>query len=113
MLPAIVTLERWLKSRPLLISLMIALVVSYAMGADGVVSEDAMPFGDGERYVLRAMTLYGYLHSGQWSQFWDVFTLPKQSIAPLHYWIFFLLPQSWAGLTSYGVIQAVTTYGVL
>lgn len=107
------TLERWLRERSLAISLLLALGVSCGLGANGVVSEEVMPFGDSEHYVLRGMTLYGYLHSGQWSPFWAVFTLPRQSLAPLHYWLFFLLPQGWASMTSYGVIQGVTTYGLL
>ena len=107
------TLERWLRSRPLVISCLLAAIVAYAISADGILSEDAMPFGDGEHYVMRCMTLYGFLHSGHWSQFWNVFTLPKQSLAPLHYWIFFLLPQGWASFTAYGVIQVVTTYGLM
>ena len=107
------TLERWLRERPLVVSLLLALGVSYGLGTNGVVSEDVMPFGDGEHYVLRGMTLYGHLHSGQWAQFRDVFTLPRQSLAPPHYWLFFLLPQGWASVTSYGVVQAVTTYGLL
>jgi hypothetical protein len=107
------TLERWLRERSLVISLLLALAVIYGLSTNGVVSEEVMPFGDSEYYVLRGMTLYGDLHSGQWSHFWDVFTLPRQSLAPLHYWLFFLLPQGWAGMTSYGVIQVVTTYGLL
>ena len=107
------TLERWLRSRPLGISLLLAVVVCFCLSADGIVSEDAMPFGDGEHYVMRALTLYGFLHTGQWAQFWNVFTLPKQSLAPLHYWLFFLLPQSWASFTAYAVVQVVTTYGLM
>jgi hypothetical protein len=107
------TLERWLRRRPLQISLALAAIVCLVLSADGIVSEDAMPFGDGEHYVMRALTLYGFLHTGQWSQFWNVFTLPKQSIAPLHYWLFFLLPQSWASFSAYGVIQVVTTYALM
>ena len=106
-------LEKWLRARPLAISLVLALVVSYCLATNGVVSEDIMPFSDGEHYILRGLTLYGYLHSGQWSQFWDAFTMPRQALAPLHYWIFFLLPQSLASVTSYGVIQVVTTNVVL
>ena len=107
------TLERWLRERALVVSLLLALAVSYGLSTNGVVSEEVVPFGDGEHYVLRGMTLYGYLHSGQWARFWDVFTLPRQSLAPPHYWLFFLLPQGWASMTSYGEVLAVTTYGLL
>ncbi len=107
------TLERWLRERPMAVSLLLALLVSYALGTNGVVSEDVMPFGDSEHYVLRGMELYGYLHTGQWARFWDLFTLPQQSLAPPHYWLFFLLPQGCASMTSYGVIQGLTTYGLL
>jgi len=103
------TLAKWLRERPLPISLVFALVLSYAICANGVVSEDVMPFGDGEHYVLRGMTLYGYLHSAQWSRFWDELTLPTQSLLLPHYVVFFLLPPAWAGVTSYGVVQALTT----
>jgi hypothetical protein len=106
-------LEKGLRKRPLVLTLLLAIVVIYGVSTDGIVSADTLPFGDGERYALRAMTLYGFLHTGQWSQFWDVFTFPKQSLAPLHYWLFFLVPQPWAGLTSYGIIQGVTTYVIL
>jgi len=72
-----------------------------------------MPFGDGEGYVCRAFALYGYLHSGQWRNLGELFTSPKQVLAPLHYWIFFLVPQNWAGPTSYCVIQLLCTYLLL
>ena len=103
----------WLSKWPLAIALLLALVMSLCLCLEGAVSENALPFGDGEHYVLRCMTLYGFLHSGQWAKFWDVFTLPRQSLAPLHYWLFFLLPEAWASLVSYGLIQLATTYGVL
>jgi hypothetical protein len=106
-------LDGWLRARPLILALLLALGSVLALDVAGILSENVMPFGDGEHYLLRAFTLYGFLHSGQWAQFWDLLTLPRQSIAPLHYWIFFLLPRAWAGVTSYGLIQAVTTYGLL
>ena len=105
--------EQWLRTRPRLVLLLLALVVTYALCSGGVVTEDMMPVGDSEHYVIRGMTLYGYLHTGQWAHFWDVFTLPRQSLAPPYYWIFFLVPQAWAGITSYGMIQAATTYGLM
>ena len=105
-----VCLKRW----ALTITLALALLVSYLLGSCGVVGAEAMPYGDGQVYAVRAFTLYGYLHSGQWAQFWGLFTLPKQStLAPPHYWIFFLLPQSWASVTTYGVAQGVATYLLL
>ena len=106
-------LEKALRERPLVFTLIMAAFVVWGLSIDGVISEQALPFGDGEHYALRAMTLYGFLHSGQWSRFWDVFTFPKQSLAPLHYWLFFLLPRAWAGMTAYGVVQGVTTYLLL
>jgi hypothetical protein len=106
-------LDGWLRARPLAISLLLGLGGVAGLCAAGVLSEDVMPFGDGEHYLMRAFTLYGYLHTGEWAKFWDLFTLPRQSIAPLHYWIFFLLPQALAGITAYGIIQAATTYALL
>lgn len=106
-------LERWLLRRPLRIALLLAVVVCFVTSSDDIVSKDAMPFGDGEHYVMRAFTLYGFLHAGQWAQFCNVFTLPKQSLAPLHYWLFWLLPSGLASFTAYGVIQVVTTYGLM
>lgn len=96
------------------ICLALGLIITCLLSSYGVVGPDAMPFGDGQRYAIRAFTLYGYLHSGQWSQFWNLFTLNKTSVlAPLHYWFFFLLPQGWAGSTAYGAILGLTNYLVL
>lgn len=107
------TVEQWLRTRLRLVLLLLTLVVTFALCSGGVVTENMMPVGDSEHYVLRGMTLYGFLHTGQWTQFWDLFTVPRQSLAPPYYWIFFLVPQSWASLTSYGIIQAATTYGLM
>jgi hypothetical protein len=106
-------LEKGLKTRPLLVTVVLALALCCALGSGGEVSEYVMPFGDGEQYVFRCLSLYGFLHSGQWGQFWNTFTLPEQSLAPLNYVLFFLLPQAWAGMTSYGCLQLLTSYGLL
>ena len=45
--------------------------------ANGLISSNVVPFCDGYHYALRAFTLYGYLHSGQWTRFCDYFTLPR------------------------------------
>lgn len=105
--------DRWLGARPLVLTLLLALVPVACLYAAGIFSESVMPFGDGEHYVLRAFALYGYLHAGEWAKFWDLLTLPRQSIVQPHYPFFFLLPQAWAGITSYGLTQAITTYVLL
>jgi hypothetical protein len=106
--------ERWLASRPLAIACCLALIVTWLLSRYDIVGPDAMPFGDGQFYGIRALTLYGYLHSGQWARFWDLFTLPDlSSLAPPQYGLFFLLPRSMAGVTSYGLLQGATTYLLL
>ena len=107
------TLERWLKAWPLALALLFAAAISFALSSNGVVSEGMMPFGDSEHYILHAMTVDGFLHTGQWSRAWETFTAQGQTLAPPHYWIFFLLPARFASLTAYGVTQVVTTYGLL
>ena len=106
-------LERWLKTWPLAISLALAAAVSFLLSSGGVVSEGMMPFGDSEHYILHGMTVYGFLHTGQWAKAWEAFTAQGQTLAPPHVVLFFLLPPSWVSFTAYGVTQVVTTYGLL
>jgi hypothetical protein len=72
-----------------------------------MVSATVMPYTDGNAYVHRAFALYGFLHSGQWRSFWELFSLPRQSLLSPQELLFFLLPRAWAGLPSYGAIQLV------
>lgn len=102
----------FLRSYALLICLGFAVAVTCLL-APYLVSEDAMPCGDGVYYVSRAFALYGYLHSGQWDEFWNLFTSPRQCLAPLHYWIFFIVPKAWAGVAAYMAIQLLSTYLLL
>lgn len=102
----------FLKAYPRSICLTCAVFIACAFGYY-LASDDAMPFGDGQHYATRAFALYGYLHTGQWSKFGDLLTSPKQGIAPLHYWLFFLLPKAWAGVATYVTIQLLSTYILL
>ena len=88
----------------MLISLILSLHAAYA---------SINPVGDGEGYAIRGFALYGYLHSGQWINFWNLFERPNQSICPLHYLVFFVLPQSLAGTSSYVIIQDFVTFLIL
>jgi hypothetical protein len=72
-----------------------------------------IPIADGESYAIRAFVLYGYLHTGQWDNFWKLLSSPNQSILPLHYLLFFSFPQAFAGVTSYVFAQNITTYLLL
>jgi len=110
-------LSRWimtafLRSHALVLCLGLALVICCLFGSY-LVSNETMPFGDGQHYASRAFALYGYLHTGQGGKFWELLTSPKQSLAPLHYWLFFLVPQAWAGLAAYAALQLATTYFLL
>ena len=102
----------FLRSYALIICFSLALAITCLLGSY-LISEQAMPFGDGQYYASRAFALYGYLHTGQWGKFWDLFTSPRETIAPFHYWIFFLLPQAWAGMATYAAIQLLSTYLLL
>ena len=106
-------LDRWLEKRPLLIAGGFAFGLIGWLVAGGWISNEQIPFGDGEHYTLRAFTLYGFLHSGQWAQFWQLLTVPRQSLAPPAYWLFFLLPGFAANLASYGFVISLTSYGFL
>jgi hypothetical protein len=102
----------WLGRWSLLITLAFAGLVILFLAPE-VASNDVMPYTDGNHYVHRAFGLYGFLHSGQWGAFWNLFTLPRQALAPPQYLLFLLLPRAWAGLASYGFIQLLCNYGVL
>ena len=88
-----------------------ALVVLFLSGE--MVSESVMPYTDGNHYVQRAFALYGFLHTGQWAAFWNLFTLPRQTLLPPQDALFFLLPRSWATLSTLGSIQLLCNFGVL
>jgi hypothetical protein len=72
-----------------------------------------IPVADGEGYAMRTFALYGFLHTGQWSEFWRLLSRPVQSVLPLHDLVFFLLPPSLAGAVSYLTIQNFATYLLL
>ena len=72
-----------------------------------------IPIADGLGYTMRGFALYGYLHTGQWSDFWKLLHSPYQSVLPLHYLLFFSLPQEFAGVDSYVFAQNITTYFLL
>jgi len=62
---------------------------------------------------MRAYALYGYLHTGQWHNFWSLLASPNQSILAVHYLPFFLLPHALAGFASYVALQNLTTFLML
>jgi len=71
------------------------------------------PAEDGQGYAIRGFTLYGYMHSGQWAQFWTLLRHPNQSICPLHYLPFFAIPQALAGIAAYTLSQNLVVYLLL
>jgi hypothetical protein len=106
------SLLRLLEQRSLAVTLILAALVALFLGTE-VVSGTVMPYTDGNHYVHRAFALDGFLHTGQWARFWNLLTLPRQSIAPPQYPLFFLLPVAWAGVPAYGAIQLLCNFGVL
>jgi hypothetical protein len=108
-MPRLLTL---LEKRSLIVTLGLAFLVILFL-APQVASENVMPFTDGNHYVQRAFALHGFLHTGQWGKFRDLLTLPRQTIAPLQYPLFFLLPHAWANLVTYGLIQLLVNFGLL
>jgi hypothetical protein len=101
-----------LEKHSLAITLALAALVALLLGTQ-VVSNQVTPYTDGNHYVERAFALFGFLHSGQWGKFWELFTTPRQALLPPQYVLFFLLPRAWAGVASYGAIQLVVNFGVL
>jgi len=77
------------------------------------VSAQINPVADGEGYAIRGCALYGFLHAGEWSRFWELLTSPEQSICPLHYLVFFLVPRVIVGVWSYIVAQGLVTFLLL
>jgi hypothetical protein len=72
-----------------------------------------IPVADGQGYAMRTFALCGFLHTGQWGEFWHLLSRPVQSILPLHDLLFFLLPSGMAGAVSYVALQNFTTYLLL
>ena len=90
------------------LALLIALTLSWH-----TISSNVLPIADGEGYAMRGFALYGYLHTGQWGQFIDLLTRPGQSIFPLHYLPFLLLPRALAGFAAYVILQNLCTFLVM
>jgi len=91
-----------------LLAIIIALILS-----ERTIATPIPPAEDGQGYAMRGFTLYGYLHSGQWSHFWTLLNHPNQSICPLHYLLFFILPQALAGMAAYVLSQNLVIYLLL
>jgi uncharacterized protein (DUF697 family) len=103
------SLGNLLERRPLACLTVLAVVATLVITSGGIASLDAMPFGDGEHYILRALALYGFLHSGAWTSFWNELNLPSQSLLPPGYLAFFLVPSSLATVPVYGVLQTLVS----
>jgi hypothetical protein len=101
-----------LEKRPLAVALLIAALVA-AFLATQVISSRVTPYTDGNHYVQRAFALYGFLHTGQWGKFWELFTLPRQTLLPPQYPLFWLMPRAWAGIAAYGAVQLLVNFGIL
>jgi len=107
-----------MKTRPILptqgrtICFLLAFVITTILSTH-VVRGFVLPVADGEGYAIRAFALYGYLHSGQWDNFWKLLARPIQSILPIHYVPFLLLPRALASAASYVVLQNLVTYLLL
>jgi hypothetical protein len=101
-----------LEKHSLATTLVLAALVAALLGTQ-VVSNQVTPYTDGNHYVERAFALFGFLHTGQWEKFWELFTTPRQALLPPQYLFFFLLPRAWAGVASYGAIQLLVNFGVL
>ncbi|MCE0482955.1 MAG: hypothetical protein LV479_01805 [Methylacidiphilales bacterium] len=100
-------------NRVLLALFILVLLATGLLISGGLLSDNAVPYGDGEHYALRALSLYGFLHTGQWMQFWNELTVPGQSLLPPHYLLFFLVPPSLASVAVYGIIQTFVTCALL
>ena len=94
------------------ICFLLALVLAFFFSWH-VIGASVDPKVDGLGYTLRGFALYGYLHTGQWTPFWKLLNSPCQSVCPLHYLPFFLLPQGLAGVGSYILFLNLTTYLLL
>src|SRR5476649_1464842 len=102
-------MKSFLQVHSRIVCLSMAVVISIILSLQ-VTLAPILPIADGEGYAMRAFALYGYLHTGQWDYFWKLLTSPNQSIFPLHYLLFLILPKALAGTASYVVVQNVTTY---
>jgi hypothetical protein len=101
-----------LEKRSGAITFVLAALVALLL-ATQMVSSRVTPYTDGNHYVQRAFALYGFLHTGQGGKFAELFTLPRQTLLPPQYPLFFLVPSAWAGLAAYGAIQLLVNFGVL
>ena len=73
-----------------------------------------LPIADGQGYAIRTFALYGFLHTGQWTAFWQLLARPSQAVLPPHDLLFFLLPRAVAGGPgTYLILQYLTTYLIL
>ncbi len=106
-------LDRFLLQHTRWVLLLLVPATTWILTLGGLLSKDAVPFGDGEHYALRALSLCGFLHSGQWGRFWDEFILSGQSLLPPHYLVFFLVPTGLASVALYGVIQVLVSCSLL
>ncbi len=109
-------MTKMLRDHGLGICLSLAVVITAILSLHTVMTS-MLPIADGQGYVMRTFALYGFLHTGQWSQFVDLLTRPCQSILAPHDLLFFLLPRSLAGVAAYvtlqnGVTNLLLAYGV-
>lgn len=101
--------------------LVLAVAASLVMASQPHWTLSDIPFGDGRWYTQQAIQLHGFLHSGQWGKFWDLFCQPSTVTLLPTYLMFFLVPTAWATGPVYGMINclswnllvAASLYGML
>lgn len=112
-MPPSLSLDRILSRHPRCLLLLLVLASTWVVVSGGLLSDDAVPFGDGEHYALRALSLYGFLHAGHGHAFWDELTSPSQSLLPPHDLLFFLVPNALASVALYGLLKTLVTAALL
>ena len=100
-------MENLLLARSRQLCLGLALLISAIFIIHGMRSP-LSPIADGAGYATRAFALYGFLHTGQLGNFFDLLCHPHQSICTPCQLLFFLMPKFLAGTRCYYFLQILT-----
>lgn len=86
---------------------LLPVIVLTMLNVQGMMNEKILPFGDSGKFYQDALRLYGYIHSGQWSNALSTLAEPSKNFFPSTF-LFMFLPAQYANSAGYGFLNSIS-----